>query len=216
MAVICERGTTAVECALTSDERSPMRGIVEAGRVVLDQNGLPIVETTAPAIPVGMRLVEGYQVEGQSIVQTWTLVPEQGTAQEATIKLAQLQAASLTDEVAAEVPALFDAWKVGVAYEVGVRVNYQGVLYKCLQAHTSQATWAPSAAPSIWAEVLPGQSGNETKPDGTPGEWKQPGSTNGYAKGDKVTHNGKTWVSNVDNNVWEPGATGVTQWDEVK
>ena len=29
-----------------------------------------------------------------------------------------------------------------------------------------------------------------------------------YAKGDKVTHGGKTWVSLVDNNCWEPGIIG--------
>jgi hypothetical protein len=39
-------------------------------------------------------------------------------------------------------------------------------------------------------------------------EWVQPGSTNPYMKGDKVTHNGSTWVSLVDNNVWEPGVYG--------
>ena len=43
-------------------------------------------------------------------------------------------------------------------------------------------------------------------------EWEQPESTNPYMKGDKVTHNGKTWVSNIDNNVWEPSVYG---WDEV-
>jgi hypothetical protein len=30
--------------------------------------------------------------------------------------------------------------------------------------------------------------------------------------GDKVTHNGKTYVSIVDNNVWEPSVFG---WDEI-
>lgn len=43
-------------------------------------------------------------------------------------------------------------------------------------------------------------------------EWEQPGSTNPYAKGDKVMHNGKTWQSTTDNNVWEPGVYG---WEEV-
>ena len=47
-------------------------------------------------------------------------------------------------------------------------------------------------------------------------EWEQPGSTNGYSKGDKVTHNGKTWESLVDNNVWEPGVIGTESlWKEV-
>lgn len=42
--------------------------------------------------------------------------------------------------------------------------------------------------------------------------WEQPDSTNAYMIGDKVSHNGKTWVSNVNNNVWEPSVYG---WDEV-
>lgn len=31
-------------------------------------------------------------------------------------------------------------------------------------------------------------------------------------KDDKVIHNGKTWVSDIDNNVWEPGVYG---WNEI-
>lgn len=42
--------------------------------------------------------------------------------------------------------------------------------------------------------------------------WEQPESTNPYMAGDKVTHGGKTWVSTVDDNVWEPGVYG---WEEV-
>lgn len=32
-----------------------------------------------------------------------------------------------------------------------------------------------------------------------------------YMAGDKVTHNDKHWVSDVDNNVWEPSVYG---WSE--
>lgn len=39
-------------------------------------------------------------------------------------------------------------------------------------------------------------------------ETSQLDSTNPYTKGDKVTHNGKTWISDIDNNVWEPGVYG--------
>lgn len=39
-----------------------------------------------------------------------------------------------------------------------------------------------------------------------------PDSTNPYMTGDKVTHNGSTWVSTCDNNVWEPGVYG---WETV-
>lgn len=111
----------------------------------------------------------------------------------------------LTDEQAATVPTLYRAWESGVAYSIGDRRLYDGILYKCVQAHTSQETWNPADAPSLWARVL------IPDPDVIP-EWEQPDSTNPYMKGDKVTHNGKTWISDVDNNVWEPGVYG---WTEV-
>lgn len=114
-----------------------------------------------------------------------------------------------TDEQALAVLALYPVWRSGVYYEVGIRVLYNGILYKVLTAHTSQDDWAPDAAPSLFAKVL--------IPDETiiP-EWQQPDSTNPYSAGDKVTHNGKTWVSDIDNNVWEPGVYGWTELDTTK
>ncbi len=112
---------------------------------------------------------------------------------------------SLDDEAAAEVPALFPAWTEGAAYEAGTKVQYGGTLYTVLQAHTAQEDWTPENAPSLFAQVLPGQSGTDV------GAWVQPDSTNPYMAGDKVTHNGKTWVSDIDNNVWEPGVYGWTE-----
>lgn len=117
--------------------------------------------------------------------------------------------AMLTDEQALTVPGLFPDWDEEAAYAVGDRVRYAGNLYRCLTAHTAQAAWTPTDAPSLWAKVL-------TDPSGAILPWVQPDSTNPYAKGDKVTHNGKTWESLVDNNVWEPGVTGTESlWKEV-
>lgn len=91
----------------------------------------------------------------------------------------------------------------------GFRCQYNGVLYKVLQPHTIQETWTPDVSPSMYAKVL--------IPDETViTEWEQPDSTNPYKKGDKVTHNGKTWESLVDNNSWEPGVVGTESiWVEV-
>ena len=117
--------------------------------------------------------------------------------------------AVLTDEQAATVQGLFPAWNAEATYAVGDRVKSNGTLYRCLTAHTAHATWTPTDAPSLWAKVL-------TDPSGAILPWVQPDSTNPYAKGDKVTHNGKTWESLVDNNVWEPGAIGTESlWKEV-
>ena len=110
-----------------------------------------------------------------------------------------------TDEQACEFPVLYPEWKDGMAYAAGDRVVYNDILYKVLTAHTSQADWTPDAAPSLFAKVL--------IPDvNVIPAWEQPDSTNPYMIGDKVTHNGKTWISTVDNNVWEPAYYG---WQEI-
>ena len=112
---------------------------------------------------------------------------------------------SLPDSEALEAVTLYPEWAAGVDYSTGHKVQRGGKLCRCLQAHTSQSGWEPDNATSLWAKVL--------IPDETVvPEWEQPGSTNPYSAGNKVTHNGKTWVSDVDNNVWEPGVYG---WSEV-
>ena len=110
-----------------------------------------------------------------------------------------------TDDTAVEVPGMYPEWKEEKSYVVGEKVLYNGTLYSCLQSHTSQTGWEPSVAVSLWARVL-------VDPSGGISEWVQPDSTNPYMTGDKVTHNGHTWESTVDNNVWEPGVYG---WDQI-
>ena len=118
--------------------------------------------------------------------------------------------AYLSDEQALTVVALYPDWSPKGTYKMGDRRNQNGVLYKCLQDHTAQADWAPDVAPSLWVPVL------IVDPDVIP-EWVQPDSTNGCSTGDKVTHNGKTWESLVDNNVWEPGVAGTESlWKEAE
>ena len=107
--------------------------------------------------------------------------------------------ASLDDTDALNAIELYPVWADDVSYVAGDRVRYDGVLYKCLQSHTSQPDWSPDAAPSLWAKVL------IPDPDVIP-EWEQPDSTNGYSKGDKVKYNGAVYESLIDNNVWSPDA----------
>ena len=111
-------------------------------------------------------------------------------------------AITLDDETALTGVELFPMWTIGVAYAVDDRVQNGGILYKCVQAHTSQADWTPDATPALWVVV---------SIDEYP-EWVQPtGAQDAYAKGSKVTHNGKKWISSYDANVWEPGVYG---WEE--
>ena len=112
---------------------------------------------------------------------------------------------SLDDSDALNAVELYPEWTLGVEYTVGQRLKYDNTLYKVLQTHTSQETWTPNVSPSLFALVLIPDT------DVIP-EWVQPDSTNPYQLGDKVLHNGKTWISTINNNVWEPGEYG---WEEV-
>lgn len=112
----------------------------------------------------------------------------------------------MPDEEAVQFAELFPNWSPnGVSCAANVRVRYNGVLYRVLQDHVSQEEWTPTAAASLFAKVL-------IPDENVIPEWEQPDSTNPYMAGDKVSHNDKTWVSDVDNNVWEPGVYG---WSEV-
>lgn len=109
----------------------------------------------------------------------------------------------LPDDQAETVTVLFPKWKADTAYAVGDRRQYDGLLYRCVQAHTSQEGWEPPNVPALWVR---------TSVEEWP-EWIQPtGSHDAYSAGDKVSHNGSHWISSINGNVWEPGVYG---WDNV-
>ena len=89
-------------------------------------------------------------------------------------------------------------------YFAGERVTYKGAYYRCIQNHTSQADWTPDTAVSLWVSI---SDPSEEYP-----EWKQPtGAHDAYQKGDKVSHNDKHWISDIDANAYEPGVYGWTE-----
>lgn len=123
---------------------------------------------------------------------------------------------SLPDEDALEAVELFPVWAADTAYAADQRVRYNGssgtptpTLYKCVQAHTSQAGWEPDKTPALWTEVA--------KPGEIP-VWRQPtGAQDAYNKGDRVHYpdaNGPVYESTVDNNVWSPEAYPAG-WKEI-
>lgn len=112
---------------------------------------------------------------------------------------------SIDPVTAGEHSDLFAEWAYPIAYTAGQIRRYNGTLYKCVQAHTSQADWTPPAAPSLWS--LTADPAEEWP------EWIQPiGAHDAYPLGAKVRHNEKHWTSTIANNVWEPGVYG---WTEV-
>ena len=120
--------------------------------------------------------------------------------------LIEQAAASLPDEDALGGVELFPAWAADTDYAASIRVRYDGKLYRCEQAHTSQSGWEPPNVPALWTEVAE---------PGTIPVWRQPtGAQDAYMAGDKVHYPGENdpvFVSDIDYNVYEPGVYGWTK-----
>lgn len=118
-------------------------------------------------------------------------------------KKIELASSTMTDMNALTSVELFPMWKTATEYDVGVRVQYEDKLYKCVQAHTSQTDWTPDAAPALWVAV---------SVDAWP-EWVQPtGAHDAYHLGDKVSYRGKHYICTADANVYAPDVYG---WEET-
>lgn len=115
---------------------------------------------------------------------------------------------TITDDAQAiEYRTLYQPYRVGIELEKGVRFYYplNDKLYEVVQKHTTQLHYKPDEVITLYKEV---------PPPGVIAAWVQPlGAGYEYELGEKVTHNGKTWISVVVDNVWEPGVYG---WDEIK
>ena len=112
---------------------------------------------------------------------------------------------SLADADAFEVPTLFPMWADGKSYLADERACYNGKLYRCITAHTSQADWTPDKAVSLFVKI--------DDPSIEYPEWRQPtGTHDAYAMGAKVTYNGKRWVNIIEANIYAPDVYG---WEEV-
>lgn len=115
----------------------------------------------------------------------------------------QMFAASLTEEQALEIVSVYPAYAVDRAYSAGEFITYDvnavgdPQLYKVVQAHTSQADWAPDATPTLYTPVGLDDSGYPV--------WAQPtGAHDAYNAGDIVNYNGVLYESLIDGNTWAP------------
>lgn len=115
--------------------------------------------------------------------------------------------ASLDDDKAMEVAAVYGKWKPGKQYNIGDRFTYgeNGVgdpqLYKSNQLHTASEIYPPGSTGTA-ALYTPIGLDEEGYP-----VWAQPtGSHDSYNTGDIVDYNGTLYRSLIDGNVWAPGA----------
>ena len=203
---------------------APTNYLTENGKMILNfntntevmlENGFKEIINVVPSYDANTQVVtrDSYTEDATTITVNYVVTAKPLTKEEQLENQRKLAltffAETLSDAQALQVPMLFDEFDGnGVAYEVGKRVLYNGVLYKVIQAHTSQAEWTPTAAPSLFAKVI-----NETV-DGSIPEFEQPDSTNPYMKGDRVIFNGKVYESLIDNNVYSPEAYPAG-WKEI-
>ena len=79
-------------------------------------------------------------------------------------QLIEQLAVTLDDETALTGVELFPIWTIDRAYAVGDKVQRNGKLWRCIQAHTSQAGWEPENAASLWTEICESHAGTLEDP----------------------------------------------------
>jgi hypothetical protein len=91
-------------------------------------------------------------------------------------------------------------WGPGISLTAGELLRYEGQMYAVVQSHTSQSDWTCDVAKALFKRYrAPGEVSAFAQPAG---------SHDAYPLGARVTHNGKTYRSLVNANVWIPGAVG--------
>lgn len=88
------------------------------------------------------------------------------TRQEALFYRAYIESAvqSLEDTLCPVLWRLYPRWGRDNPYEVGFKVQYEGRVYRCRQAHTPQKGWEPDKTPALWEEVVEDHLGTYTDP----------------------------------------------------
>lgn len=102
------------------------------------------------------------------------------------------------DEVtASENASLFLEWQTGINYKTNTLLQYEGLLYKVIQEHVSQADWTPDKTISLYKVIGINENGIL--------DWSRPiSSADAYMIGDECMFNGVHKRSTIDNNVWSP------------
>ena len=116
------------------------------------------------------------------------------------------QSEALDDTTIIEHPEVFPEWDENWTGKRGTIVLRNGILYRSIHDVGPGQNTDPAETPSMWTRI--------GSPEEPYHEWRQPiGAHDAYALGDIVIHNGKYYVSIVDNNIWEPGVYG---WEETE
>jgi hypothetical protein len=76
----------------------------------------------------------------------------------------QINSLVVDDNTALRMVNFYPEWATNVSYAVGFKVQYNGKLYRVVQAHTSQEGWQPTTALSLWEQINETYAGTFEEP----------------------------------------------------
>ena len=76
----------------------------------------------------------------------------------------QINTLTVDDNTALRMREFYPEWASDTEYTIGYKVQRSSRLWRCLQAHTSQAGWEPENAASLWTEICESHSGTLEDP----------------------------------------------------
>ncbi len=76
----------------------------------------------------------------------------------------QINTLTVDDNTALRMVAFYPEWAENTEYTIGYKAQHNGKLWRCIQAHTSQAGWEPENAASLWTEICESHAGTLEDP----------------------------------------------------
>ena len=76
----------------------------------------------------------------------------------------QINTLTVDDNTALRMKAFYPEWKENAEYTAEYKVQRNGKLWRCRQAHTSQTGWEPENAASLWTEICESHAGTLEDP----------------------------------------------------
>ena len=76
----------------------------------------------------------------------------------------QINTLTVDDNTALRMVAFYPEWADNAEYTAEYKVQRNGKLWRCIQAHTSQAGWEPENAASLWTEICESHAGTLDDP----------------------------------------------------
>lgn len=118
---------------------------------------LPVMETDEPESKEGFVKSSKWVQTDNAIVKKWTVKRDMSPLSQTTVSKMlieqQINTLAVDDNTALRMKSFYPEWASGVSYAVGFKVQYNGKLWRAVQAHTSLIGWEPENAASLWEQI---------------------------------------------------------------